>query len=94
MYTMKFQILLNLGYESKHNVDCWKQKEYMGFGVAAHSYLNGTRYSNITNIEEYINNIKNGEFEKNIIIHEKQTKEEIRKRIYDARVKKARRSLH
>ena len=25
------------GYESKHNLDCWNQKEYIGFGVAAHS---------------------------------------------------------
>ena len=26
------------GFESKHNMDCWEQKEYRGFGVAAHSY--------------------------------------------------------
>ena len=91
---MKFQILQSLGYESKHNVDCWKQNEYIGFGVAAHSYLNSIRYSNITNIEEYITNIKKGEFGKNIIIHEKQTKEEMRKRIYDAFFKNVRRSLH
>ena len=28
------------GYESKHNLDCWNQKEYMGFGASAHSYTN------------------------------------------------------
>ena len=33
------------GYESKHNLDCWNQKEYIGFGLSAHSYLNGIRYS-------------------------------------------------
>lgn len=43
------------GYESKHNVNCWEQKEYLGFGVAAHSYINRTRYSNTENIEKYIN---------------------------------------
>ena len=32
--------------ESKHNLNCWEQKEYIGLGVAAHSYLNGMRYSN------------------------------------------------
>ena len=42
------------GYESKHNVNCWEQKEYIGFGLAAHSYFNRTRYSNIANIKEYI----------------------------------------
>lgn len=34
------------GRESKHNLNCWEQKEYVGLGVAAHSYLNGVRYSN------------------------------------------------
>ena len=34
------------GYESKHNLNCWEQKEYIGLGVAAHSYLNDIRYSN------------------------------------------------
>lgn len=43
------------GYESKHNVNCWEQKEYLGFGVAAHSYINRIRYSNTENIEKYIN---------------------------------------
>ena len=34
------------GKESKHNVNCWEQKEYIGLGATAHSYLNGIRYSN------------------------------------------------
>ncbi len=34
------------GKQSKHNTNCWEQKEYIGLGVAAHSYLNGVRYSN------------------------------------------------
>lgn len=36
------------GKESKHNLNCWEQKEYIGLGAAAHSYLNGVRYSNAT----------------------------------------------
>ena len=63
------------GYESRHNSDCWKQKEYIGIGVAAHSYLNDTRYSNIENLEQYIENINNNAFDKNVTIHEKQTKD-------------------
>ena len=27
------------GRESKHNMNCWEQKEYIGLGVAAHSYI-------------------------------------------------------
>lgn len=34
------------GKESKHNSNCWEQKEYIGLGAAAHSYLNGVRYAN------------------------------------------------
>ncbi len=45
------------GYESKHNMNCWNQEEYIGVGAAAHSYINEIRYSNTTNIEEYIKNV-------------------------------------
>lgn len=51
------------GHESKHNVNCWEQKEYIGFGVAAHSYINKIRFSNVEKIEEYLEN-------KESIIHE------------------------
>ena len=42
------------GLESKHNLSCWNQEEYIGFGLAAHSYINNTRYSNTENLEDYI----------------------------------------
>ena len=67
------------GYESKHNIDCWNQKEYIGFGVAAHSYTNGIRYSNVTRVEEYIKNYEKNRTEDNFIFHEKQGKEEMQK---------------
>ena len=41
------------GHESKHNLNCWNQKSYLGFGVAAHSYYNKTRYSNVLNLYKY-----------------------------------------
>jgi len=44
------------GFESKHNLTYWKNQEYYGFGLAAHGYLKGERYSNIENLEEYITN--------------------------------------
>ena len=51
------------GFESKHNMNCWEQKQYVGFGVAAHSYVNGVRYANTTDLKEYLNvdNAKNVE---------------------------------
>ena len=64
-----------IGYESKHNLACWNQEEYMGFGVAAHSYTDGARYSNIPKIDEYIDNFKNNKDIDNIIFHEKQNNE-------------------
>lgn len=63
------------GFESKHNMNCWEQKEYVGFGVAAHSYINSVRYSNIESIDKYIN----GKSEEIKIIHEIQNKEDSQK---------------
>lgn len=60
------------GFESKHNMNCWNQEEYLGFGVAAHSYNNKVRYSNTNSIEEYIKG-------SNKIIHEEQTLEDMQK---------------
>lgn len=57
-----------IGYESKHNMDCWNQKEYVGIGAAAHSYLNNRRYSNKEEIEKYIENFEEKE------VHEEQDK--------------------
>ena len=62
-------------YESRHNTNCWKQKQYIGLGTSAHSYLNKKRYSNTNNIEEYIKNIQENNISKNITIHEEQTEE-------------------
>lgn len=63
------------GFESKHNLDCWNQEEYIGFGVAAHSYTNNVRYSNIDDIEKYIKNYEIGNETDNFVFHEKQNKE-------------------
>ena len=34
------------GFESKHNIGYWTRKEYFGFGISAHSFLNETRLEN------------------------------------------------
>ena len=76
---MKYPILPNRGWESKHNLHCWEQKEYLGFGLAAHSYYQKQRYSNIENLEQYIENVQKHQFEKNKILQEEQNKEEEQK---------------
>ena len=43
-------------------------------GVAAHSYTDGCRYSNINDINKYIKNYEVNKQEDNIIIHEVQDK--------------------
>jgi oxygen-independent coproporphyrinogen-3 oxidase len=45
------------GYESKHNMKYWRCEEYIGIGVAAHSFYNGVRYARITDTDRYISYI-------------------------------------
>lgn len=66
-------------YRSKHNLDCWNQKEYKGFGVSASSYENGVRYTNIADINKYIKNIEEKKLKGNYIIEEKQDREAMMK---------------
>ena len=55
------------GYESKHNVNCWKQHEYYGFGIGAASYYNNVRYTNIRVIYRYIEKYLKGKNKKFVI---------------------------
>lgn len=41
-------------YESKHNSKYWLNQEYYGFGLAAHGFIDGFRYENTHDINEYI----------------------------------------
>lgn len=47
------------GYECRHNLSYWTQKNYLGFGTGAASCFEGTRYSNIRDNKEYILNTQN-----------------------------------
>lgn len=58
------------GMESKHNCNCWNQNEYLGIGVAAHSFFNSIRFSNTSDVEKYIKNVKENNIQKNQTIHE------------------------
>lgn len=77
-------------FESKHNMNCWNQNEYIGVGVAAHSYFNGIRYSNIEDIKKYILNYENEEFINNRVFHEIQDKKHMMNEFMILRFKKNR----
>ena len=67
MYNTTVNILENNGYEryelsnfarpgfaSKHNNVYWNRTDYLGVGASSHSYISGVRFSNTSNIDEYI----------------------------------------
>ena len=64
------------GKESKHNLNCWNQEEYIGFGLVSHSYIDGIRFCNTSNLEGYIKNIENNNPDRNKKIEEEQSKED------------------
>ncbi len=42
------------GYESRHNLKYWRLEPYLGFGLDAHSFDNGLRWSNPDTLEAYL----------------------------------------
>lgn len=47
----------NFGKPCYHNVGYWTLKEYVGFGLSAHSFLGNTRYYNTSNFNEYLSGV-------------------------------------
>lgn len=45
-------------YECKHNLVYWDVKPYLGIGLSSHSNMEGKRFSNTSNINIYIENLK------------------------------------
>ena len=41
------------GLTSQHNLKYWRDEEYIGFGISAHSYFEGKRFYNTSNFSEY-----------------------------------------
>ncbi len=56
------------GYECKHNLKYWNMKDYIGLGLGAHSFLEGIRFNNTSDLKKYfdIKNNNNIEFENDI----------------------------
>lgn len=72
MYMYACNMLENRGYKqyeisnfakpgkmSRHNLKYWNCEEYLGLGPSAHSYFNGTRFSFIPSINQYMKGIEN-----------------------------------
>ena len=41
------------GYACRHNQGYWTDREWLGLGPSAHSYLDGARFSAVASLEEY-----------------------------------------
>lgn len=54
----EFSNFAQSGYESFHNSVYWLRKDYLGVGLAAHSYIDGTRFANTEKIIEYVNTLE------------------------------------
>ena len=46
------------GYMCRHNLKYWNCEEYLGLGVAAHSFFMGNRFSFIRNLDRYMNGLE------------------------------------
>lgn len=57
------------GYESKHNLIYWKDKNYYGFGLGASGYINNIRYTNTKNLTKYMSG-NNKRIEEEVSIQE------------------------
>lgn len=47
------------GYRSVHNMNYWKRGEYLGLGLAAHSFYNSTHWHNTEDFTKYLQNPTN-----------------------------------
>ncbi len=46
------------GYESKHNLSYWRRDDYIGFGLSAHSFIDGKRFNQPSNFEDYFTDVE------------------------------------
>ncbi len=45
-------------FECKHNLYYWEYQDYLSFGTAAHSFVNGIRWWNFSSLKKYISEIE------------------------------------
>lgn len=57
------------GFECRHNINYWKNLEYIGLGAGAHGFINGVRTENAKSLKAYQKMISSNE--KPIVIRQK-----------------------
>jgi oxygen-independent coproporphyrinogen-3 oxidase len=68
------------GFQCLHNLSYWRNENYLGLGVGAHSHLEGRRFANHSSLEKYIEDLKEGK--RPLAFEEKLTlEEELREKI-------------
>jgi oxygen-independent coproporphyrinogen III oxidase len=50
------------GFICRHNLNYWNHTSYLSFGPSAHSFWENKRWWNISNIQTYIEKLKNNQF--------------------------------
>ncbi len=65
-------------FESRHNLFYWHYKDYLGLGTAAHSFIDGKRWWNYSNLSRYLKEInsKSSAVKNSEILNEKEMIEE------------------
>ena len=48
------------GYQCRHNINYWENKDYLAAGAASVSFVAGVREKRIIDVQDYINNISGG----------------------------------
>ncbi len=67
------------GFESKHNLNYWHLKNYIGVGPSAASYVNRKYWRNISNLKAYIEKLNRNELpEEEIIIYSEEEEKELK----------------
>ncbi|MBQ8749598.1 MAG: radical SAM family heme chaperone HemW [Clostridia bacterium] len=62
------------GYKSKHNKTYWEMQDYLGIGLASHSFIGNERIANTEDLDVYLNNLKHF---KPAFVKEKLSKKEL-----------------
>lgn len=63
------------GYECRHNIKYWERCNYIGFGIGAASLYDNIRYTNISDINRYMDILLNNENNKDYCCYEKNTRQ-------------------
>ena len=51
------------GFKSVHNLNYWARGQYLGVGLASHSFMNGTHFQNTQNLKDYLANPTNSKID-------------------------------